>query len=92
MIRSADACGLATALKHMATAAPDRRLCYCVCPSRMTATAVHSCADVPILTGHGEVAELGKLIHSFHQWGEPIQIGLMVTGGLLQFWIEDGSE
>lgn len=88
MIRAADAGAMASALLEKATSLPEVRLCYLVCPSQMTAAPQCISAEVPMMTGQGVAADLARLIYSFHQWGEPIQIGLIQTGGLLQFWIE----
>lgn len=88
MIRAADACALAAAMCDMAARAPEQRLCYRVCLSGMTAIPQLATADVPMLTGHGQADDLARLLHTFHQWGEPIQVGLTLTCGLLQFWLE----
>lgn len=89
MIIGVDAADLGQLLYEQASNRPCVRLGFCVDPSRMTATErFASLSSIPMLTGHGEGNELGELIHSFHQWGRPINVGLIQAEGIFQFWIE----
>jgi len=92
MIKASDAQALAHELYLQSKLIPDSRACYLVCPTGMTAAKQpNELADVPILTGHGTSTDLGNLIHTFHQWGQPFTIGLIFADGLLQFWVEKDS-
>lgn len=89
MIRTQNAASLAIELCKIASAVPGRRACYLVCPSSMTATSLCEVGEVPMMTGHGSASALGQLIHSYHQWGEPIRLGIVLADDGLQFWVEN---
>lgn len=92
MIEAQDANELARELYLVSARSPGERGCYLVCLSSMTAVKQKSKGEIPFLTGHGSSSELGTLIHSFHQWGQPIRVGLIVTDGLFQFWLEKDED
>lgn len=89
MIIGDDAAELGQLLYEQARNHPNVRLGFSVDPSRMIATERFAAlTSIPMLTGHGEGKKLGELIHSFHQWGGPINVGLIQAEGIFQFWIE----
>lgn len=89
MIIGEDATELGLRLYEQAGNRPCIRLGFFVDPSRLTATERFATpSSIPMLTGHGEGKKLGELIHSFHQWGRPINIGLIQAEGIFQFWVE----
>lgn len=89
MIIGEDALELGRNLIRAAREQDGTRMRFVVDPSKMTALQ-RPCvaARVPMLTGHGDVDALAEVIHSFHQWGKPISMGLILTDGFLQFWVE----
>lgn len=89
MITAVDAAELGTQLFDQAGENEGVRFRYRVDPTRMTAMQKPCVsAEVPILTGHGDGQRLAAVIHSYHQWGKPIFIGLIQVDGLFQFWVE----
>lgn len=89
MINAQDATELANRLYEQAANQLGSRLSIIVDPRRMTASKrTGSTSAIPMLTGHGEAQKLAELIHSFHQWGSPISIGLIRAEGIFQFWVE----
>lgn len=89
MIRAADCDELALALVAAAKAAPSR-ITFRIDPSRMTAQQILAAATpAPLLVAHGNETELAALIHSFHQWGDLVQLELTHSDGLTHFWIGD---
>lgn len=89
MIAAQDAAELGMLLCEHAANIPCIRLRFSVDPSRMFANEkAPGVSAIPLLTGHGNGEKLGELIHSFHQWGRPINIGLIQTEGIFQFWVE----
>lgn len=92
MMNAADSNSLATLLHQAARAHAGKRLCFLVDPGTMTATiCARQPAPVPFLTGHGDSICLGELIHTYHQWGEAIHIGIIECDGLFQFWVEQST-
>lgn len=88
MIRAGDCNQLAYALVTAANAAPSR-FAFRIDPSRMTAQQIAAQATpAPFLIAHGNEAELAAMIHSFHQWGDMVQLNLILSDGLCHFWIE----
>jgi hypothetical protein len=93
MISAADSQGLARILLSAAVADQCRRLYFSVDPSAMTARIDPMGSEpVPLLTGHGDYQDLGALMHSYHQWGSPIRIGLIHSDGFTQFWVEKDQD
>ncbi len=92
MIKTQDAYSLAIELNRVASAMPGRRTCYLLCPSAMTAILQCDVGDVPLMTGHGSATELGRLIHTYHQWGQPIRLGIVLADDGLHFWVENERE
>lgn len=89
MIQGIDSGDLARQLFSQASAKIGCRLTYKIDPGAMTAAeSVRTAASVPMLTAHGASNELAKVIHSFHQWGQPIYMGIHCADGLFEFWVE----
>ncbi|MEX6786996.1 hypothetical protein [Pseudomonas aeruginosa] len=89
MIRADDSNQLALALVSAAKAA-QARITFRVDTARMTARQIPAQTNpAPFLIAHGNETELAALIHSFHQWGELVQLELIHSDGLSHFWIED---
>lgn len=92
MITGMDSADLGAKLFILAGGQQGVRLRFRIDPSRMTALQMPCVAAViPILTGHGDGRELARIIHSYHQWGEPIYIGLIQAVGIFQFWVENND-
>lgn len=89
MIAGMDAADLGAKLYVLAGGQQGVRLRFRVDPSNMTALQMPCVsAVIPMLTGHGDGEDLAGIIHSYHQWGEPIHIGLIQAAGIFQFWVE----
>lgn len=89
MITAEDANDLGAKLYTQSGGQLGKRMRFSVDPSRMTALRMPCVAAVvPMLTGHGDGEKLAEVIHSFHQWGQPINIGLIQADGFFQFWVE----
>lgn len=89
MMLCQDAQDLATRLHCAAQDQPDKRITYEVHPCEMWAVVKHRApAPVPMLTSHGDASQLAQTIHTYHQWGQTIHIGVYSGEGLFQFWVE----
>lgn len=89
MIIAEDAADLGAKLYALAGKQMGERIRFSVNPSQMTALEMpFGSAVVPDLTGHGDGAGLAEVIHSYHQWGHTINIGLIQAEGIFQFWVE----
>lgn len=89
MITGFDAAELGAKLHAYAEGMEGSRMRFTVDPSSMVAIQSECVgAAVPLLTGHGGGQQLAEVIHSYHQWGQPIAIGLIQADGLFQFWVE----
>lgn len=89
MITAEGSAQLSTKLFALAGKQEGTRIRFTVDPSRMIALQ-QPCvsAAVPMLTGHGGNDALAEVIHTYHQWGEPVSIGLILVDGFFQFWVE----
>ena len=93
MIRGRDANELAQSIYTLALTQKGRRITLQVNPSQMTATVSDRApATVPFLTAHGDSTNLAELIHSYHQWGQPVFIGIHWSDELFNFWVEADTQ
>ena len=89
MMHCQDAQDLATRLHCAAQDKLGKRMTFELHPSQMWAAETHRApAPVPMLTSHGDASKLAQIIHTYHQWGQPIHIGVYSGDGLFQFWVE----
>lgn len=89
MILGIDSRDLARQLFSEARSQIGSRLTYKIDPGAITAAeSARTAASVPMLTAHGASTDLAKVIHSFHQWGQPIYMGIHCADGLFEFWVE----
>ncbi|MFL1449119.1 hypothetical protein ACI77O_12060 [Pseudomonas tritici] len=92
MITGLDADDLARMLFEHAAKLEGTRITYKVDQIFMQASVIERIpAPAPLLTGCGGPESLAATIHSFHQWGQPIHIGVNWTPELFQFWVERDS-
>jgi len=90
MIRADDSNGLAGLLISEGLKACGKRLSFLVTPWAMTAKRVLTPeTPAPLLTSHGEPQQLGELIHTYHQWGQPILVEVFCTENISRFWVGD---
>lgn len=93
MIVARNSFDLASAIYRISTEQQTQRLTFQVDPGRMCAwESNRPQAPVPMQTAHGDASALSGLIHSFHQWGRPIFIGVHMAAGLFEFWVERDNE
>lgn len=85
----------ALVLGHKLCAASEHvgeRVAFKVDPSKLTARICNrDQTPAPFLTMHGGGDDVAELIQSYHQWGEPIVIGMYNADGLCQFWVEQSD-